>query len=187
MSIIVKSSSLHGAGVYTTAPIAKGTRVLEYTGPRLTRKQTDGMYSDNEVTYLFTMDDNETVIDGFGMAAFVNHSCDPNCESDQIDNRIYIIALRDLAAGEELLYDYCLWDGEPDDEAPCYCGSVNCRGTMYSEEEIERQKKLLARQKRKKAKARGSSKPGPSKRGSSKRGPLKKEAAKKKKPVGRKR
>jgi uncharacterized protein len=187
MSIIVKSSSLHGAGVYTTAPIAKGTRVLEYTGPRLTRKQTDGMYSDNEVTYLFTMDDNETVIDGFGMAAFVNHSCDPNCESDQIDNRIYIIALRDLAAGEELLYDYCLWDGEPDDEAPCYCGSANCRGTMYSEEEIERQKKLVARQKRKQAKARGSSKRGSSKRGSSKLGSLKKEAAKKKKLVRSKR
>lgn len=153
MSIIVKSSSLHGAGVYTTTAIPKGTRVLEYTGPRLTRKQTDGMYSDNEVTYLFTMDDNETVIDGFGMAAFVNHSCDPNCESDQIDNRIYIIALRDLAAGEELLYDYCLWDGEPDDKAPCYCGSANCRGTMYSEEEIERQRKLVERQKRKKARS----------------------------------
>jgi uncharacterized protein len=163
MSIIVKSSSLHGAGVYTTKAIPKGTRVLEYTGPRLTRKETDGMYSDNEVTYLFTMDDNETVIDGFGMAAFVNHSCDPNCESDQIDDRIYIISLRDLAAGEELLYDYCLWDGEPDDKAPCYCGGPNCRGTMYSEEEIERQRKLVERQKKKRAKAR--------------------EAARKKKPV----
>ncbi|HSM88285.1 MAG TPA: SET domain-containing protein-lysine N-methyltransferase [Candidatus Limnocylindrales bacterium] len=151
MTLIVKSSSLHGAGVYTTSPVKKGTRVLEYTGPRLTRKETDGMYADNEVTYLFTMDDNETVIDGFGMAAFVNHSCDPNCESDQIDKSIWIIALRDIGAGEELTYDYCLWDGEPGDEAPCYCGAANCRGTMYSEEEIERQKKLLRQQERKRA------------------------------------
>jgi SET domain-containing protein len=144
MSLIVRSSSLHGAGVYTTSAIKKGKKILEYTGPRLSAKETDGMYSDNEVTYLFTMDDNKTVIDGFGMAAFVNHSCSPNCESDQFGDRIWIVALRNIKAGEELTYDYCLWDGEPGDEAPCYCGAPNCRGTMYSEEEVERQKKLLA-------------------------------------------
>lgn len=148
MALIVKSSSLHGAGVYTTAPVRKGTRVLEYTGPRLKNKDTQGLYADNEVTYLFTMDDPEVVIDGFGMAAFVNHSCDPNCESDQIDDCIWIIALRDIEAGEELTYDYCLWDGEPGDEAPCYCGAKNCRGTMYSEEEIARQKRVLRQRER---------------------------------------
>jgi len=66
-----------------------------------------------------------------------------------------------LAAGEELLYDYCLWDGEPDDKAPCYCGSANCRGTMYSEEEIERQRKLVEKQKKKKARDRASAKKKP--------------------------
>jgi uncharacterized protein len=152
MGVIVRSSSLHGAGVYTTTPLRKGTRVLEYTGPRLKKEETDGLYAENEVTYLFTMDDPNVVIDGFGMAAFVNHSCDPNCESDQIRDRIWIVALRDIEAGEELTYDYCLWDGEPGDEAPCYCGAKNCRGTMYSEEEIARQKKLLRqRAKRKKS------------------------------------
>jgi uncharacterized protein len=152
MGLIVKSSSLHGAGVYTTTPLRKGTRVLEYTGPRLKKEETDGLYADSEVTYLFTMDDPNVVIDGFGMAAFVNHSCNPNCESDQIGDRIWIIALRDIKGGEELTYDYCLWDGEPGDEAPCYCGAKNCRGTMYSEEEIARQKKLL-RQKNKRRSA----------------------------------
>ncbi len=150
MSLIVRSSSLHGAGVYTTASIKRGTKVLEYTGPRLSTEQTEGMYADNEVTYLFTMDDNKTVIDGFGMAAFINHSCSPNCESDQFGDRIWIVALRDIKAGEELTYDYCLWDGEPGDEAPCYCGSSNCRGTMYSEEEVERQRKILAEKSAKK-------------------------------------
>lgn len=148
MALIVKSSSLHGAGVYTTAPVRKGTRVLEYTGPRLKNTETEGLYADNEVTYLFTMDDPKVVIDGFGMAAFVNHSCNPNCESDQIDDRIWIIALRDIEAGEELTYDYCLWDGEPGDEAPCYCGAEGCRGTMYSKEEIARQKKILRQRER---------------------------------------
>ena len=137
MSLIIRSSSLHGAGVYTSAPITAGTKVLEYTGPRMAARETDGMYAGSEVTYLFGMDDGKTVIDGFGMAAFVNHSCQPNCETDEIDKRIWIIALRDIAAGEELTYDYCLYDGE-DDDATCNCGAVNCRKTMYSEEEVDK-------------------------------------------------
>lgn len=145
MALIVKSSSLHGAGVYTTAPIKKGARVLEYTGPRLTVKECEGLYADTEVTYLFAMDDHKIIIDGFGIAAFVNHSCDPNCETDQIKDRIWILALRNIAAGEELTYDYCLFDADPGELAPCYCGSKNCRGTMYSEEEIRRQKRLAHR------------------------------------------
>jgi SET domain-containing protein len=151
MALIVRSSALHGAGVYTTTAIPKGTRVLEYTGPRYSRKESEGMYSDSEVTYLFTMDDEKTVIDGFGMAAFVNHSCDPNCQTDQIAGHIWIIALRDIAADEELTYDYCLWDAEPGEEAPCYCGATGCRGTMYSEEELARQKRILRQRKQRRA------------------------------------
>jgi SET domain-containing protein len=154
MGLIVRSSSLHGAGVYTTAPIQKGARFLEYTGPRLTAKQSEGMYADTEVTYLFGMDDGDTIIDGFGMAAFVNHTCDPNCETDQIDNRIWVIALRDIAAGEELTYDYNLYDGDPGEQAHCYCGLKGCRRTMFSEEEIARQKKILKRRKKQRAAAR---------------------------------
>ena len=155
MGLIIKSSSLHGAGVYTTAPIKQGTLILEYTGPRLTAKECEGMYADTEVTYLFAMDDQNVIIDGFGMAAFVNHTCDPNCETDQIDDRIWIIAMRNIEQGEELTYDYNLFDGDPGEEAPCYCGLKGCRGTMFSKEEIARQKRILRRrkQRRKTAKA----------------------------------
>jgi uncharacterized protein len=143
MTLIVRSSPLHGAGVYTSAPIKSGQRVLEYTGPRLTKKETEGMYAESEVTYLFGLEDGKTVIDGFGTAAFVNHSCDPNCETDQIKGRVWIIALRDIQAGEELTYDYNLYDADPGEEAPCYCGSKNCRGTMFCKEEIARHKRVL--------------------------------------------
>jgi uncharacterized protein len=153
MSLIVKSSSLHGAGVYTTAPIKKGARVLEYTGPRLSSNACEGMYADTEVTYLFAMDDPNVIIDGFGMAAFVNHTCDPNCETDQIDDSIWILALRDIASGEELTYDYNLFDGDPGEKAPCYCGLKGCRQTMFSEEEIARQKKVLRQRKKRRAAA----------------------------------
>jgi len=103
---------------------------------------------------LFGMEGGKTIIDGFGMAAFVNHSCDPNCESDQIDNRIWIIALRDIAAGEELTYDYNIYDADPGDLATCHCGSSNCRGTMLCDEEVERHKRVLRRRRNRRRKRR---------------------------------
>jgi len=141
MGLIVRSSDIHAAGVYTTAPIKKDQLVVEYTGPIVSRERADELYEGRPYTYLFGLDDGR-IIDGNGLAAFINHCCDPNCETDEIDGKIWIIALRDIAVGEELTYDYCLFDGEEDDEAPCHCGAKKCRGTMYSDEEIERQKKL---------------------------------------------
>jgi SET domain-containing protein len=141
MGLIIRSSDIHAAGCYTTTPIKKGTMVVEYTGPLITKDQGDKRYEGREYTYLFGMDDGR-VIDGHGMAAFINHCCDPNCETDEIGGKLWIIALRDIKAGEELSYDYCLWDGEEDDPAPCYCGAKSCRGTMYSEEEVERLAKV---------------------------------------------
>ncbi len=141
MGLIVRSSDIHAAGVYTTAPIKKDQPIVEYTGPIVSRERADELYDGRPYTYLFGLDDGR-IIDGNGLAAFVNHCCEPNCETDEIDGKIWIIALRDIAPDEELTYDYCLFDGEEDDEAFCYCGAKKCRGTMYSEEEIERQKKL---------------------------------------------
>ena len=77
------------------------------------------------------------VIDGFGTAMFINHSCDPNCESDNVDGRVFIVAIRDITAGEELTYEYNLYDSD-DDEQDCYCGATKCRGTMFSEAEVKR-------------------------------------------------
>ena len=129
--LIIRSSKIHEAGCYTTAPIRKGKLVIEYTGPRISNREGERRYKHREHTFLFGMDDRKTLIDGYGMAAFINHSCDPNCETDQIKGKVWIIAARDIAAGEELAYDYNLYDG--DGPAPCYCGSANCRGTLYEE------------------------------------------------------
>jgi len=73
------------------------------------------------------------------MAMYINHSCEPNCETDQVDGRIWINAMLNIKAGEELTYDYNLFDGEG--EAPCSCGARKCRGTMYSWDEIRKLKK----------------------------------------------
>ena len=137
-SLIVRSSSIHAAGCYTTEPIRKGARVCEYSGKRLPKALADERYADRPVTYLFTCGP-QLVIDGFGTAMFLNHSCDPNCETIQEEDsgRVFIMATRAIAAGEELLYEYNLHDSD-DEAADCYCGAVACRGTMFSDEEVKR-------------------------------------------------
>jgi uncharacterized protein len=145
MGLIVRSSFIHAAGCYTTAPIAKGTRVVEYTGPVIDKDEGDRRYEHKPITYLFGIGDGSKVIDGHGIAMFINHSCDANCETEEIDDRVWIMAIRDIAAGEELCYDYCLYDGD-EEEAPCNCGAKKCRGSMFSAEELRRRKRLALKQ-----------------------------------------
>ena len=140
MALIVRRSKIHGDGAYATAPIAKGRVVAEYTGPRLTNEQADVLYDHSPRTYLFGLIDGEHVIDGDGIAAFINHSCDPNCEADEVKGRVIIRAIRRIEAGEEIAYDYNLYDGDLDDPAPCFCGAKNCQGSMYSAKERKRRK-----------------------------------------------
>lgn len=133
---IVRSSKIHAAGVFATQAIKKNTRILEYDGPRLSKDEADDVYEGREDTYLFSVGEGDQVIDGHSMAMFVNHSCDPNCETQEWDERIWIVAIREIEPGEELTYDYYLHDG--DDEAPCYCGATTCRGTMYGESPLRK-------------------------------------------------
>jgi SET domain-containing protein len=140
--LIVRSSSIHAAGCYTTRKIKKGMRVIEYDGPRFTKDEADERYSGRDITYLFSCGDDGIVIDGFGTAMFINHSCDPNCESDSVGGRVFITAIRDIAVGEELTYEYNLFDSD-DDDADCYCGAQQCRGTMFSEEEVKRRARRM--------------------------------------------
>ena len=102
-------------------------------------------------TYLYGLEDGKTVIDGHGIGAYLNHSCDPNCEVDEVKNRVWLFALRDIAAGEELVWDYNLYDD--DDPAPCYCGSRKCRRTMYSREWMAKVRRRAARKKKREAEA----------------------------------
>lgn len=141
--MVVRSSSIHAAGCYTTKAIKKGKRVCEYDGPRFTKEEADRRYKDRSITYLFSYGDAGMVIDGFGAAMFINHCCEPNCESEEADGRVFVCAIRDIAAGEELTYEYHLYDSE-DTDGSCYCGAAKCRGTMFSAEEVVRRAKVAA-------------------------------------------
>ncbi len=118
--------------------------MVEYTGPRISKKEADRRFQDSEITYLFGVGDGSRVINGHGMAMFINHSCDPNCETEELHGRVWVMSVRAIAPGEELTYDYNLYDGDEDD-ARCYCGAATCRQTMYSPEEIVRRAKMLKR------------------------------------------
>jgi uncharacterized protein len=147
--LLIRSSAIHAAGVTTLDPIPRGRRILEYDGPRISKDLADERYAEKPVTYLFSIEGTSDVIDGFAAAMFVNHSCDPNCETEEHNGRVYIKAIRNIAAGEELVYEYNLHDSD-DDHADCYCGAPQCRGTMFSDEELKRRARIAKRKAAKK-------------------------------------
>jgi SET domain-containing protein len=140
---VVRDSDIHGRGVFAARRIRKGTRILEYTGERISNKEADRRYDDTTMrrhhTFLFTLD-SKTVIDGAiktggGDASFINHSCEPNCEAVITGRKIFIHALHTIEPGEELAYDYQYErTGENDAELErfyvCKCGAPSCRGSI---------------------------------------------------------
>jgi uncharacterized protein len=139
----VRSSAIQGLGAFATVAIASGTRIIEYAGQRLTPAEADARYPDGSDerhhTFLFAIDDDVVIDAAFdgNEARFINHSCDPNCDAVIEDGRIWIDAIRDIAPGEELAYDYAYVLKERHTPAakrryPCSCGSASCRGTILA-------------------------------------------------------
>jgi uncharacterized protein len=140
----LRRSRIQGRGAFATRPIKKGERIVEYLGERITQREADRRYDDTTMerhhTFLFSVDA-RTVIDATRTgndARYINHSCEGNCEAVIDNRRIFIEALRDIAPGEELAYDYGYERGEPEDDAeleamyPCRCGAPGCRGTILA-------------------------------------------------------
>jgi SET domain-containing protein len=134
----VRESRIHGRGVYATRAIRKGTRIIEYTGKRVSWESVPENLDDPR-TFLFGLDNGKDVINaeiGGNESRWINHSCDPNCEAIEDENdRVFIYAMRHIRAGEELSYDYALEIDEPitkqsKKESACHCGASKCRGTM---------------------------------------------------------
>ena len=142
---VVRNSRIHGWGVFAARRIRKGTRIVEYTGERISNKEADRRYDDTRMkrhhTFLFTLD-SKTVIDGAlrtggGDASFINHSCEPNCEAVITDKRIFIHALQTIEPGTELAYDYRYErtgknDARLEKFYVCRCGAPNCRGSIMT-------------------------------------------------------
>jgi uncharacterized protein len=134
----VRASEIQGLGVFAGEPIAARTRIIEYTGEVISEAEGDARYDDESMprhhTFLMSLDDGRCIDAAVGGndARFINHSCGPNCETIEVDGRVWIEAIRPIAAGEELTYDYKFERSEDDDETfyRCRCGAPNCRGTI---------------------------------------------------------
>lgn len=141
-AIEVRTSSIDGRGVFARAPIRAGKRIAEYTGELITEVEADRRYDDRGMdrhhTFLFALSDGRCIDGAVGgnEARFINHSCDPNCEAVEEDGRIFIEALRDIAPGEELTYDYAYAWEDGDDALVsfyrCGCGAPGCRSTILT-------------------------------------------------------
>lgn len=141
-SVIVRRSRIQGRGVFAARDFREGEAIIEYTGALITHAEADAQCDDEGMrrhhTFLFAVDD-RYVIDGArggNESRYINHSCEPNCESLIARRRVFIHALRDVASGEELLYDY--WYVTDDAYTmedlrriyPCRCRAASCRGTL---------------------------------------------------------
>lgn len=132
-----RSSAIDRLGGFARTNIPAGSRLIEYVGERINKAESlRRCEADNE--YIFTLDD-EHDLDGnvpWNPARLLNHSCAPNCEAELDESRIWIIALRDIRAGEELTFNYG-YDLENYREHPCRCGAVECAGYIVAEEFLE--------------------------------------------------
>jgi SET domain-containing protein len=140
-AIVVRGSEIHGKGVFAARDIAKGERIIEYKGTLISEAEADDLYGDDDTnhTFLFLLD-NDMVIDAYrggNSARWINHSCRPNCEPMEDGNRLYIHAIRNIKAGDELSYEYNLVIEDRYTPAikqlyACRCGTARCQGTFLA-------------------------------------------------------
>jgi len=141
--IQTRRSGVHGKGVFAVQDIAEGETIMEYVGEVISWDEAQERHphdpKDPNHTFYFSLD-NGDVIDalyGGNSSRWINHSCDGNCEADEVEGRVYIKARRNIAAGEELNYDYGLileerYTPKLKAEYPCWCGAKTCRGTLLA-------------------------------------------------------
>lgn len=139
----VRASGVHGKGVFALEPLPAGKKVIEYKGELISWKEALRRHPHDPTqpfhTFYFHIDDKH-VIDGArkgNSARYINHSCDPNCEAEEDGQRVFIRALRDIAPGEELSFDYGLvidarYTAKLKKDYACRCGAAACRGTMLA-------------------------------------------------------
>ena len=154
--IVVKKSSKHGKGVFSTKEIKKNTKIIQYIGEKISKAEGDRRsalrikrFLNSKKTgsvYIFELN-KKYDIDGSlikNKARYINHSCDPNCEVDIIRGKIWISSIRNIKKGEELTYDYG-YEFDKDDfrDHVCKCGSKNCIGFIISSDDWPKYLKYL--------------------------------------------
>ena len=152
--IELKKSKIHLNGVFAKKDIPKGTKIIQYGGEKITKKEAEkradiqykvGEKSKNEGhVYIFELN-KKYDLDGnvpWNLPRLINHSCNPNCETEQEDNDIWIISTKKIKKGEEITYNYG-YNIDSFTDHPCGCGSKNCVGYIVAEKDWPKLKKIL--------------------------------------------
>ncbi len=159
--IQTRRSGVHGKGVFALSDLAEGETIIEYIGEIINWKEALRRHphdpKDPNHTFYFHIDEKH-VIDakvGGNSSRWINHACKPNCEADEDGGRVFIKALRNIKAGEELFYDYGLiidakYTKKLLAEYPCWCGAKKCRGTLLAPKESAKAKDDKKKKKKKK-------------------------------------
>ncbi len=127
-------SHIHGRGGFAAGEVTAGTRLIEYLGERISKSESH-LRCEAGNPFIFHLDD-ETDLDGsveWNPARLLNHSCAPNCSAEFVEGRIWIVAERNIQAGEELTFNYG-YDLENYQDFPCRCGTPACVGFIVAEE-----------------------------------------------------
>ena len=150
--IVVRKSGIHGRGVYARRKIREDETVCEYKGEIISEVEVALRYPEDmeglNHTVIFGIEHDHNIDGGSkgNIARWINHSCDPNCDTFDKDKRMFIRAIRDIRPGEELSYDYCIETNERITKEvksrwPCWCGAKKCRGTVLIAEQKPKKKK----------------------------------------------
>jgi SET domain-containing protein len=134
IQVRVGPSRIAGQGLFAAQDITKGTRIIQYIGEKIaSRERARRLAAGNAYIFHLTY---RYAIDGQTLdntARYINHSCDPNCAVEQTPDTIWIVAWREITAGEELSYNYG-YDASNYQENPCNCGSPSCCGYILARE-----------------------------------------------------
>ena len=134
----IKKSNIDNRGLYANKDIKKGTKIIEYKGKIITRRQSEEnpKFDNDKAIYLFNLNKRYD-LDGdfkFNTARLINHSCNPNCEVSGTGLRIWVYAIKNIKKGEELSYDYGFSFDKDFKDYPCKCGAKNCVGYIVKSE-----------------------------------------------------
>ena len=133
----VKKSNIDKRGLYASKNIKLGTKVIEYIGKLISKKETETnpKFDNEKDIYLFNLN-SKYDLDGdynWNTARLINHSCNPNCEVEGKGLKLWITAIKDIKKGAELSYDYGFGYDVDYKQFPCKCGSQNCVGYIVRE------------------------------------------------------
>ena len=133
----IGKSVIDNKGLYASKDIKKGTKIINYVGKIITKKETDTnpKFDNEKAIYLYNLN-SKYDLDGdfkYNTARLINHSCDPNCEVDGKGLKLWISAIKDIKKGDELTYDYGFSFDKDYRQFPCKCASKYCCGYIVRE------------------------------------------------------